>query len=33
VYNLYQSELRKDIQTKIYEKPYFIINLFDKEYF
>lgn len=33
MYNLYQSELRKDIQTKIYEKPYFIINLFDKEYF
>jgi len=33
VYNLYQSKIRKDIQTKIYEKPYFTVNLFGKEYF
>lgn len=33
MYNLYQSKLRKDIQTKIYEKPYFTIELFGKEYF
>lgn len=33
MYNLYQSKLRKDIQTKIYEKPYFTIDLFGKEYF
>ncbi len=33
MYNLYQSQLRKDIQTKIYEKPYFSIQLFGKEYF
>ncbi len=33
MYNLYQSQLRKDIQTKIYEKPYFTIKLFNKDYF
>jgi len=33
VYNLYQSNLRKDIQTKIYNKPYFTVKLFGKEYF
>ncbi len=33
MYNLYQSQLRKDIQTKIYEKPYFTIKLFSQEYF
>jgi len=33
VYNLYQSQIRKDIQTKIYEKPYFTIQLFGKEHF
>jgi len=33
MYNLYQSKLRKDIQTKIYDKPYFTIKIFDREYF
>ncbi|HPK28183.1 MAG TPA: hypothetical protein PKX34_03140, partial [Candidatus Absconditabacterales bacterium] len=33
MYNLYQSNLRKDIQTKIYNKPHFTINLFGKDYF
>ncbi len=33
MYNLYQSNLRKDIQTKIYNKPYFTVSLFGKEYF
>ena len=33
MYNLYQSNLRKDIQTKIYDKPYFTVQLFGKEYF
>ena len=32
-YNLYQSQLRQDIQSKIYRKPSFKINLFWKEYF
>jgi len=33
VYNLYQSNLRKDIQTKIYDKPHFTVKLFGKEHF
>lgn len=33
MYNLYQSQLRKDIQTKIYDKPFFTIQLFGKEHF
>ncbi len=33
MYNLYQSQLRKNIQTWIYEKPYFTIQLFGKEHF
>lgn len=33
MYNLYQSQLRKDIQTKIYNKPFFTVKLFGKEHF
>lgn len=33
MYNLYQSKLRKDIQTKVYHKPHFDIDLFGKKYF
>lgn len=33
VYNLYQSNIWKDIQTKIYNKESFTENLFWKEYF
>ncbi|MEI7919271.1 MAG: hypothetical protein WCH65_03565 [bacterium] len=33
MYNLYQSQLRKDIQTIIYRKPTFTVELFGKEYF
>jgi uncharacterized protein YcgL (UPF0745 family) len=33
MYNLYQSQLRKDIQTIVYEKPSFTVKLFGKDYF
>jgi hypothetical protein len=33
MYNLYQSQLRKDIQTVVYEKPSFTVRLFGKDYF
>ena len=33
MYNIYQSQLRKDIQHKIYRKPIFTVELFGKEYF
>ena len=33
MYNLYQSEVWKDIQTKVYNKPYVFVNIFWKEYF
>ena len=33
MYNLYQSQLRKDIQYEVYGKPTFTIELFGKEYF
>lgn len=33
MYNLYQSQLRKDIQHEIYRKPMFTVELFGKEYF
>ncbi len=33
MYNLYQSQLRQDIQTQVYQKEHFTIKLFDKEYF
>ncbi len=33
MYNLYQSQLRKDIQQVIYRKPTFTMELFGKEYF
>lgn len=33
MYNLYQSQLRQDIQTKVYQKNHFMIQLFGKEYF
>lgn len=33
MYNLYQSQLRKDIQHEIYRKPMFTVKLFGKEYF
>lgn len=33
MYNLYQSQLRKDIQTIIYRKPTFTVEIFGKEYF
>ena len=32
-YNLYQTQLRRDIQTKVYHKESLIIHLFGKEYF
>lgn len=33
MYNLYQSKLRRDIQTIVYKRPSMTINLFGKEYF
>lgn len=33
MYNLYQSQLRKDIQHEIYRKPMVTVKLFGKEYF
>lgn len=33
MYNLYQSQLRKDIQTVVYQRPSMTITLFGKEYF
>lgn len=33
MYNLYQSQLRKDIQQEIYRKPTFTVTLFGKQYF
>lgn len=33
MYNLYQSQVWKDIQTQVYHKPTFTINLFGKEHF
>jgi hypothetical protein len=33
MYNLYQSQLRKDIQTIVYEKPSLTVNIFGKDYF
>ncbi|MFA6256439.1 MAG: GNAT family N-acetyltransferase [Candidatus Absconditabacterales bacterium] len=33
MYNLYQSQLRKDIQHEIYRKPMFTVELFSKKYF
>lgn len=33
MYNLYQSQLRKDIQKEVYHNPTCTVNLFDKEYF
>ena len=33
MYNLYQSQLRKDIQQELYRKPTFTLELFGKEYF
>lgn len=30
---LYQSQLRKDLQHKIYHKPMFTVEIFGKEYF
>ena len=33
MYNLYQSQLWQDIQTKIYKKPHHTVTLFGKEYF
>lgn len=33
MYNLYQSQLRQDIQTKVYNKSYFFVDLFGKKYF
>ena len=32
-YNLYQSQVRQDIQSKIYRKPTFKIHLFGQDYF
>lgn len=32
-YNLYQTQLWKDIQTKVYHKDFFNIHLFGKDYF
>jgi len=33
MYNLYQSQLRKDIQTIVYKKDSMTISIFGKEYF
>jgi hypothetical protein len=33
MYNLYQSQLRKDIQTIVYKRPFMTINIFGKDYF
>ena len=33
MYNLYQSQLRQDIQTIVYQKPSMTIRLFGKDYF
>lgn len=33
MYNLYQSQLRQDIQWKVYRKDHFMIKIFWKEYF
>lgn len=33
MYNLYQSQLRKDIQKEVYHNPTFTVDLFGKEYF
>ncbi len=33
MYNLYQSQLRKDIQEKVYHNPIFTVKLFGKDYF
>ena len=33
MYNLYQSQLRKDIQTIVYKRPSMTISIFGKEYF
>jgi len=33
LYNLYQSKIRKDIQTQIYGKKSFVENLFWRDYF
>jgi len=33
MYNLYQSQLRKDIQHNVYRNPTFTVQLFGKEYF
>jgi len=32
-YNLYQSQVRQDIQSKIYRKPTFKVHLFGQDYF
>ena len=33
MYNLYQSQLRQDIQTIVYQRPSMKVNIFGKEYF
>ncbi len=33
MYNLYQTKLRRDINEKVYKKPYFVIEIFWKQYF
>lgn len=33
MYNFFQSQIRKDIKTIIYNEEHFTITLFDKEYF
>ena len=32
-YNLYQTQIRKDIQSLVYHKQHFTIKLFGQEYF
>lgn len=32
-YNLYQTQLRRDIQTKVYHKEFLTIHIFGKDYF
>ncbi|NOZ44777.1 MAG: hypothetical protein GXP45_06665 [bacterium] len=33
MYNLYQSQIRKDIQIKVYQKEHETIKIFDRDYF
>lgn len=32
-YNLYQTQIRKDIQSNVYHKEHFTMRVFGKDYF